>query len=184
MPSSLRLPDHRKPVYFGLGSQSNHLGKWVHNCHAMKMNRQERELARLRALEQIASRIELKRKFRDWDKYVKCKNLLKYHELLRGFRAWRQVFMMKRYRVLESLLNNGKILLRKRFQVWHDNTLLLRAVWHCNNRLKKKYFALWTALWEKGKNRLLENYFKLWKKWLALLKTLKKLVCSYIIIGT
>jgi hypothetical protein len=174
---TLALYDDRKPVYFGIGVPEKHLPGWFQGCNAMKINRQQRELARLRALEHISIRFELCRKFKDWHNYVLCRRLLNKHKLRQSFASWRQAFMIKRYAILEALINNNKMFIRKRFQKWHDRTLFLRALSFYNNCLKRKYFGEWLNLLHRGRTDKVGKYFKLWKDWLSLLKTLKKLVC-------
>lgn len=175
---SLTLYDYRKPVYFGVGVPEKHLPKWINDCNAMKISRQERDLVRLRVLEHIYIRVEIGRKFKDWCNYVACRRLLNKHRLLRMFAMWRRAFMIKIYSVLEALIDNKKMFLRKRFQTWHETTIFLRAIYYYNMRLERKYFREWVIFWQHGKTSKVGKYFKAWKDWLRLIKTLNKLVGS------
>ena len=177
----LKIPESRRQIYFGLDPTVDHIDKWVRKCNSIKTSREERNSARLRELQHIALRIELKRKFGDWHRYVVCRQLLNRSRLVRALRAWRQTWMTKRYIVLEALLSNGKRFLRKRFNAWHEATLLLRALSHRKVVLKRMVFRLWCMLWTRRRHNIAGKYFNLWRDWLIRIKTLQKLVGDIIL---
>jgi hypothetical protein len=176
----LGVPSSRKAIYFGLinDNETNpkHLNRWVKTCHTMRLNREQRESARLQALYRIARRLEMIRKFKDWKKFVFCRKLLRRHLQQRCLDSWKSAWMVRKCHILLRVSKNVKFTLLYRYKMWAFLTRWYRAVDFATTQCQKRCFVSWRAYWLSRLSGLLEMTFERWKSRILLSKQLKKLV--------
>ena len=171
----LRLPESRRQIYYG-GKKKPNIKKFLQDCNTMKINRQMREYERLQWLYRLYRMIELRRKFKDWNLYVKVKHIQRKYYLKYYLNFWKKCAIFKRYATFFNMWNNPALLLRDCIEKWHMTTLFLRSVEFYDTTLKRRSIEAlkqWVMI---RRRMLMRDTFDDWLKYLEMCKQLNKMV--------
>ena len=173
----LRLPDERRQIYFG-GKKKPNIQKFLHDCQTMKVNRQLRDYERLQYLYRLYHKIEIRRKFEDWHKYVQVKQIQRKHSFKYYLHYWRKAAIFQRYAHFINQLHNPNVFLRQYIAHWHMTTLYLRSVEFNDCILKGTAIdALKKWVRIQRRQRLQETY-DTWLNYVHMCRMMNKLVIS------
>ena len=176
--SSLRLLDSRKPVYFGTPFQRSHSGleEWiVHGRRIMRGTIIQKQHI-LQDIHNITRIGNLRRSFCDWKRLQRIRQISREHCILRAFRNWRMAYLLKRFSVLNSIIDNTRPLVRHRFQQWRDKSMWLKAIQFYNINTIRNIFLIWKQYLNDILLQRMKSTFGHWCKMASFSKKLRAIV--------